>query len=37
VAVRVAVVSDEAPDQLAHMADLVVDGPRALAEVLAQL
>jgi trehalose 6-phosphate phosphatase len=37
VAVRVAVVSDEAPDQLAHAADVIVDGPEALAELLAQL
>ena len=37
VAVRVAVVSDEAPVELADSADLVVDGPKALAEVLAQL
>jgi trehalose 6-phosphate phosphatase len=37
VAIRVAVASDEAPDELAHRADLVVDGPRALAEVLARL
>ena len=37
VAVRVAVVSDEAPVELADSADLVVDGPKALAEVLAKL
>ena len=37
VAVRIAVVSDEAPDQLADAADVVVDGPEALAELLAQL
>jgi trehalose 6-phosphate phosphatase len=36
-AVRVAVVSDEAPDELAACADLVVHGPDAFAEVLAQL
>ena len=37
VAVRIAVVSDEAPDQLAHAADVIVGGPEALAELLAQL
>jgi trehalose 6-phosphate phosphatase len=37
VAVRVAVVSDEAPDRLAHAADVIVDGPAALARLLAQL
>ena len=37
VAVRIAVVSDEAPDQLADSADVIVDGPEALAELLAQL
>jgi trehalose 6-phosphate phosphatase len=37
VAVRIAVVSDEAPDQLAHAADLLVEDPEALAEVLARL
>jgi trehalose 6-phosphate phosphatase len=37
VAVRIAVVSDEAPHELAHAADLVVDGPNALAQVLARL
>ena len=36
-AVRIAVVSDEAPDQLGHAADLVVHGPEALAELLGQL
>ena len=36
-AIRVAVVSDEAPDELAGAADLVVQGPEALAEVLSQL
>ena len=36
-AIRVAVVSDEAPNELAGAADLVVDGPEALAEVLSQL
>ena len=37
VAVRVAVVSDEAPVELADGADLVVGSPKALAEVLAKL
>jgi trehalose 6-phosphate phosphatase len=37
VAVRIAVVSDEAPDQLGHTADVIVDGPEALVELLAQL
>jgi trehalose 6-phosphate phosphatase len=37
VAVRVAVVSDEAPVELANGADLVVGSPKALAEVLAKL
>jgi trehalose 6-phosphate phosphatase len=36
-AIRVAVVSDEAPDELAGAADLVVASPEALAEVLSQL
>jgi trehalose 6-phosphate phosphatase len=36
-AVRVAVVSDEAPDELAAAADLVVHSTEAFAEVLAQL
>jgi trehalose 6-phosphate phosphatase len=36
-AVRIAVVSDEAPAELAHAADLVADGPEALAGVLAVL
>jgi trehalose 6-phosphate phosphatase len=36
-AVRVAVVSHEAPDELAAAADLVVLGPDALVEVLARL
>ena len=37
VAVRVAVVSDEAPLELADGADLVVGSPKALAEALAKL
>ncbi len=37
VAVRIAVVSDEAPAELAPAADLVVDGPPGLAAVLARL
>jgi trehalose 6-phosphate phosphatase len=36
-AVRIAVVSDEAPDELGPAADLVVDGPAGLAAVLARL
>ncbi len=36
-AIRVAVVSDEAPDELARAADLVVHSPEALAEVLLEL
>jgi trehalose 6-phosphate phosphatase len=36
-AVRVAVSSDEAPTDLARAADLVVDGPDSLAELLRQL
>ena len=36
-AVRIAVVSDEAPAELAPAADLVVDGPPGLAAVLARL
>ena len=36
-AVRVAVSSDEAPDELGLAADLVVDGPEGLAAVLARL
>ena len=36
-AVRVAVVSEEAPDELAGAADLVVCGPEALAELLSEL
>jgi hypothetical protein len=35
--VRVAVVSDEAPEELAAAADLVVHGPDALVEALARL
>jgi trehalose 6-phosphate phosphatase len=37
VAVRIAVSSDEAPEQLALAADLVVAGPEALAALLARL
>lgn len=37
VAVRIAVVSDEAPDRLAQAADVIAEGPEALAELLAQL
>jgi trehalose 6-phosphate phosphatase len=37
VAVRIAVVSDEAPAELGAAADLLVDSPRALAEVLGRL
>ncbi len=36
-AVRIAVVSDEAPDKLGHAADLLVHGPEALAELLGKL
>ena len=36
-AMRVAVVSDEAPDELARAADLVVQSPEELAEVLSRL
>jgi trehalose 6-phosphate phosphatase len=36
-AVRVAVVSDEAPSELAHAADLVVEGTQALVDLLRQL
>lgn len=36
-AVRIAVVSDEAPDELGPAADLVVDGPAGLAAALARL
>jgi trehalose 6-phosphate phosphatase len=36
-AVRIAVASGEAPDELGHAADLVVDGPQGLAAVLARL
>jgi len=36
-AVRIAVASDEAPDELGPAADLVVDGPEGLAAVLARL
>jgi trehalose 6-phosphate phosphatase len=36
-AVRIAVVSDEAPDELEPAADLVVDGPEGLAALLARL
>jgi trehalose 6-phosphate phosphatase len=37
VAVRIAVASDEGPDELGRAADLVVDGPEGLAGVLARL
>ena len=37
VAVRVAVASDEAPDELGRAADLVVGSPEALADLLRQL
>lgn len=36
-AVRIAVASDEAPDELERAADIVVDGPKGLAAVLARL
>jgi trehalose 6-phosphate phosphatase len=36
-AVRIAVASDEGPDELGSAADLVVDGPEGLAAVLARL
>jgi trehalose 6-phosphate phosphatase len=36
-AVRIAVASDEGPDELGPAADLVVDGPEGLAAVLARL
>ena len=36
-AVRIAVGSDEGPDELGPAADLVVDGPEGLAAVLARL
>jgi trehalose 6-phosphate phosphatase len=36
-AVRIAVASDEAPDELGRAADIVVDGPEGLAAVLARL
>ncbi len=36
-ALRIAVASDEAPDELGAAADLVVDGPEGLAAVLARL
>jgi trehalose 6-phosphate phosphatase len=36
-AVRIAVASDEAPDELGRAADIVVDGPEGLAAVLAKL
>jgi trehalose 6-phosphate phosphatase len=37
VAVRIAIASNEGPDELGHIADLVLGSPEALIELLRQL